>query len=117
AARGVVVPAGRRAPTKRRPAPAVLLGNERPQQASLCQRVHKFRRIGLLTVELAPVAAGKIGAYAAHQIADLGIAFAQGELNRFFRHGLDYVHRILPALAPACAASFSGAPSPKISSV
>ncbi len=86
-------------------AAAALNGNPRPPYSSgisaaskpaLVSAAHEFGGIGFLVVELAPVAAGKIGADASHEIPDLGIGLAERQPDRFLGCGRarNHVHRV-----------------------
>ena len=56
---------------------AVLLGDERSEEARLGERGDELVRVALALVELAPVLAGEAGADLADGLADLGQVLAQ----------------------------------------
>src|SRR6185369_11009342 len=54
------------------PAASILLRDEGGEVTSLCQRGYELSRIGALSIQRAPVFAGKLGAERAHAIANIG---------------------------------------------
>ncbi len=73
--------------TQRQAGAAIFLRYQRSQIAVAGQRRDERFRIGLRVVEFAPVAAGEIGTYACHGIADFGEIAPEIHDEGRFGHG------------------------------